>query len=63
MIFSSVKENVSGAEIPSEAGMKGTPWGQGQLGTVAQGHSSPKLPPIVMKILGQDQKQIIHMEN
>lgn len=29
-----MKENVSGAHIPSEPGMKGTPWGEGQLGTV-----------------------------
>lgn len=29
----------------------------------AQGHPSPTLPLIVMKILGQDQRQVICMEN
>lgn len=65
MTSKTVKENASGALIPSQAGMKGTPLGRGTAGyrRAAQSHRSPTLSLIVMKILGQDQRQIICMEN
>lgn len=67
MTFKSEKENASGAHIPSQAGMKGTALGRGK-GPAGYRRASRRpwsavLSLIVMKILGQDQRQIICMEN